>query len=76
MQGLVEVGRAAYRASQTRNQEAVGEVINQIPAACANCRQIRPTALDISAWMVWRASRPEAGSARIDSIVPSLNTFS
>jgi len=47
VQGLVEVGRAAYRASQTRNQEAVGEVTNQISDACANCHRVyrdRPTA--------------------------------
>ena len=40
VQGLVEVGRAAYRASQTRNQEAVGEVTNQISDACANCHRV------------------------------------
>lgn len=40
VQGLVEAGRAAYRASQTRNQEAVGEVTNQISDACANCHRV------------------------------------
>jgi mono/diheme cytochrome c family protein len=40
VQGLVEAGRAAYRASQSRNQEAVGEVTNQISDACANCHRV------------------------------------
>ena len=40
VQGLVEVGRAAYRASQTRNQEAVRDVTNQISDACANCHRV------------------------------------
>ena len=40
VQGLVEVGRAAYRASQTRNQAAVSEVTNQISDACANCHRV------------------------------------
>ena len=47
VQGLVEAGRAAYRASQTRNQAVVSEVTNQISDACANCHRVyrdRPTA--------------------------------
>ena len=47
VQGLVEVGGAAYRASQTRNQAAVSDVTNQISDACANCHRVyrdRPTA--------------------------------
>jgi mono/diheme cytochrome c family protein len=47
VQGLVEVGRAAYRASQTRNQAAVSDVTNQVSDACANCHRVyrdRPTA--------------------------------
>jgi len=40
VQGLVEVGRAAYRASQTRNQAAVSDVTNQISDACANCHRV------------------------------------
>ncbi len=40
VRGLVEVGRAAYRASQTRNQAAVSEVTNQISDACANCHRV------------------------------------
>ena len=39
VQGLVEVGRAAYRASQTRKQDAVSEVTNQVAEACANCHR-------------------------------------
>ena len=37
---LAEVGRAAYKASQTRNQEVVSEVTNQIAEACLNCHQV------------------------------------
>ncbi len=47
VQGLVEVGRAAYRASQTRDQATVSDVTNQISDACANCHRVyrdRPTA--------------------------------
>jgi mono/diheme cytochrome c family protein len=39
VQGLVEVGRAAYRASQTRKQEAVAEITDQVAEACANCHR-------------------------------------
>ncbi len=34
---LVEAGKAAYKASQSRNQEAVSEVSNQLADACLNC---------------------------------------
>jgi len=40
VQGLVETGRAAYKASQSRNVEAVSEVTNQISDACANCHRV------------------------------------
>lgn len=40
VQGLVEAGRAAYRASQSRNQEAVSEATNTISDACANCHRV------------------------------------
>jgi S-disulfanyl-L-cysteine oxidoreductase SoxD len=40
VQGLVETGRAAYKASQSRNVEAVIEVGNQISDACANCHRV------------------------------------
>jgi mono/diheme cytochrome c family protein len=40
VQGLVETGRAAYKASQTRNVAAVSEVTNQISDACANCHRV------------------------------------
>src|SRR5439155_8175562 len=33
-QDLAEAGRAAYRASQSRNQDAVIEVSNQVAEAC------------------------------------------
>ncbi len=36
---LVEAGKAAYRASQTRDQEAVSEVTNVIAEACYNCHE-------------------------------------
>jgi mono/diheme cytochrome c family protein len=34
---LVEAGKAAYKASQSRNQEAVSDVSNQLADACLNC---------------------------------------
>jgi cytochrome c2 len=37
---LVEAGKAAYRASQTRDQEAVSEVTNVIAEACYNCHEV------------------------------------
>jgi hypothetical protein len=37
---LTEVGRAAYKASQTRNAEMVSEVTNQVADACANCHRV------------------------------------
>jgi hypothetical protein len=40
VQGLVETGRAAYKASQSRNVAAVSEVTDQISDACANCHRV------------------------------------
>jgi len=36
-QDLVDAGRAAYKASQSRNQEAVSQVTEQVADACLNC---------------------------------------
>ena len=40
VQGIVDAGRAAYRASQTRSQDAVSEATNVISDACANCHRV------------------------------------
>jgi len=40
VQGVVDAGRAAYRASQTRRQEAVSEATNVISDACAACHRV------------------------------------
>ncbi len=40
VQGLVDAGRAAYKASQTRDQATVAEVTNVISDACANCHRV------------------------------------
>src|ERR1700733_2093056 len=37
---MAEVGRAAYRASQTRNQEKVSDVTGDIADACLHCHQV------------------------------------
>jgi mono/diheme cytochrome c family protein len=37
---LIEVGRTAYRASQSRNAEAVIKVTEQLNDACANCHKV------------------------------------
>ena len=37
---LAEAGRAAYRASQTRKQEAVSEASNQLADACLHCHEV------------------------------------
>ncbi len=37
---LEEVGRAAYRASQTRNQEKVSDLSGDVADACAHCHQV------------------------------------
>ena len=37
---LVEVGRAAYRASQSRSVEAMVEIADQLDEACANCHKV------------------------------------
>jgi mono/diheme cytochrome c family protein len=37
---LVDVGRAAYRASQTRNVDAVVKVAEQLNESCANCHKV------------------------------------
>ena len=39
-QELAEAGRAAYRASQTRSQQAVSEATNQLADACMHCHQV------------------------------------
>ena len=40
VQGVVDAGRAAYRASQMRTQDAVSEATNVISDACANCHRV------------------------------------
>ena len=37
---MAEAGRAAYRASQTRSQEAVSEATNQLADSCLNCHVV------------------------------------
>jgi len=37
---LVDAGKAAYKASQSRNQEAVSEVSNQLADACLHCHEV------------------------------------
>jgi hypothetical protein len=39
-QELAEAGRAAYRASQTRNQQVVSDVTNQLADSCLHCHQV------------------------------------
>jgi mono/diheme cytochrome c family protein len=39
-QELADAGRAAYKASQTRNQEAVSESTNQLNDSCLHCHQV------------------------------------
>ena len=39
-EAMADAGRAAYRASQSRNQEAVSEVTNQIADACLQCHDV------------------------------------
>jgi hypothetical protein len=36
---LIEAGKAAYKASQTRSQDAVSEVSNQLADACLHCHE-------------------------------------
>jgi len=40
VQGVVDAGRAAYRAAQMRSQDAVSEATNGISDACANCHRV------------------------------------
>jgi mono/diheme cytochrome c family protein len=37
---LQEAGKAAYKASQSRNQEAVSDVSNQVADSCSHCHQV------------------------------------
>jgi mono/diheme cytochrome c family protein len=37
---LAEAGRAAYKASQTRNQETVSKVTEQLNDSCSNCHRV------------------------------------
>jgi cytochrome c553 len=37
---MAEVGRAAYRASQTKNQEKVSDISNDVSDACLHCHQV------------------------------------
>jgi hypothetical protein len=37
---MAEAGRAAYRASQTRDQEKVSEISGDIADACLHCHQV------------------------------------
>ena len=38
-QGLVDAGKAAYKASQSRNQDAVIEATNEVADSCLNCHR-------------------------------------
>jgi hypothetical protein len=40
VQGLADVGREAYKASQTRNQATMSDVTNKVSDACANCHKV------------------------------------
>jgi hypothetical protein len=37
---MAEVGRAAYRASQTRNQEKVSDLSGDVADSCLHCHQV------------------------------------
>jgi mono/diheme cytochrome c family protein len=37
---LIEAGKAAYKASQARNQETVSDVSNQLADACLHCHEV------------------------------------
>ena len=39
-QEMAEAGRAAYKASQTRNQEVVSDVTNQLSDSCLHCHEV------------------------------------
>src|SRR5437667_12710137 len=39
-QDLAEAGKLAYKASQSRNQDAVIEATNTVSDACLNCHQV------------------------------------
>jgi mono/diheme cytochrome c family protein len=39
-QELAEAGKAAYKASQTRNQETVSDISNLVAESCSNCHQV------------------------------------
>jgi mono/diheme cytochrome c family protein len=39
-QALVDVGRATYRASQSRNVDAMNKLAEQLNEACANCHKV------------------------------------
>jgi cytochrome c2 len=39
-QELADAGRAAYKASQTRNQEVVSDATNQIADSCLHCHEV------------------------------------
>ena len=38
-QGLVDAGKAAYKASQSRNQDAVIEATNEVADSCLQCHR-------------------------------------
>ena len=40
VQGVVEVGREAYRVAQTRKQEAVAELTEKLAESCAACHRV------------------------------------
>src|SRR5215467_11280492 len=55
---LAEAGRAAYRASQMRNQQAVSDATNQLADACFQCHQVYRDKRGA------RTGDPAAGAAR------------
>jgi len=37
---LVDIGKAAYKAAQSRNVEAVNKIAEQLNETCANCHKV------------------------------------
>lgn len=57
VQGLRDAGMAAYKAAQSKNQDAIVDVSDQVTTACANCHNVYREKTDAQGGMAARCAK-------------------
>jgi hypothetical protein len=57
VQGLRDAGMAAYKAAQSKNQDAIVDVSDQVTTACANCHNVYREKTDAQGGMAARCTK-------------------